>query len=161
MQTQLLGRTSPSRLSPRWTCLPTRWLCIEVALSDPPQTSLQCWLASVDLPSISSTFNWSCTWWTNVNSNAMLTRREDKSPNSMDLIGICGKSPHATPLKSTSVILKSNSASASLDFKITSVDLSPSRWSPTPNNIGLQLKSQIWDWKKWKWKKERWDWLHA
>ena len=30
--------------SPRCTCLPTRQTCIGVALGDPPQTPLQCWL---------------------------------------------------------------------------------------------------------------------
>ena len=30
--------------SPLCTCLPSRQICIGVALSDPPQTPLQCWL---------------------------------------------------------------------------------------------------------------------
>ena len=30
--------------SPRCTCLPSRQICIGVALGDPPQTPLQCWL---------------------------------------------------------------------------------------------------------------------
>ena len=30
--------------SPRCTCLPSRKICIGVALGDPPQTPLQCWL---------------------------------------------------------------------------------------------------------------------
>ena len=144
MQTQLVGRTSPTRLKPR----------------------------TLDLPPNSLTLHWSCTRWSTRDSSAMLTHWRDKSISLdfnftlMDLFGVFGGSPRATPIKSTLVILKSNSASATLDFKITSVDLRLSRWSPTPNNIGFQFKSQIWDLigsteRNENEKKERWDWLLA
>ena len=36
--------------SPRCTCLPSRQICIGVALGDPPQTPLQCWLVGRTSP---------------------------------------------------------------------------------------------------------------
>ena len=111
---------SSTLLPPRWTTIPTQWPRVESTL-----------VHRVQLQSSPSRWNWSPTW--------LEAASLDFNFTSMDLIGVCGGSPRAAPLKSTSVILKSNSACASFDSKIASVDLSPSRWSPTPNNIGLQL----------------------
>ena len=145
MQTQLVGRTSPTRLKPRTLDLPPNsltlhWSCTWWSTTD-SFAMLTCWknksysaIALVDLPSISSAFYCSCTRWTSVDSNAMLTHREDKS-NSSTLHWSCTRRRRN---KYISAKLKSNSATASLDFnftsldlKMTSVDLSPSRWSPT------------------------------
>ena len=42
MQIQLVGRTSPTLLLPRCTCLPPRQHCTEVALGETVSTLMQC-----------------------------------------------------------------------------------------------------------------------
>ena len=81
--------------SPRCTCLPSRQICIGVALGDPPQTPLQCWLVGrtstprLRLGVLASQL---------VNIALKLHSVDHRGP-SMDLIGVCGGSPRATPLK--------------------------------------------------------------
>ena len=181
LQYWLVGRTSPTRLVPRWTCLPPCQHCTGVALELHSKEEEQAHLGNFTAMYFSSSsscnsssrppqWNWSSTllpprWttiptqWPRVESTLVHRVQLQSSPSrwnwsptrleaasldfnftSMDLIGVCGRSPYATPLKSIEVILKSRLAGASLDFKITSVDLSLSWWSPAPNNIGLQLK---------------------
>ena len=104
---------------------------------------------------------WSQRWFTSCNfSQVHLGRVEvqlgfaslDFNSASMDLIGVCGGSPRATPLKFNFCNLKFNFSTWSstrlrlvelqvekLNFKLQKLNLRPSRWSSTPITVELNI----------------------
>ena len=137
-------RTSPTRLSPRWTCLPTCQHCTGVALgrggtstSPPRATLVQGHLGEIDL---------SWRWFTSCNFSQVHLGENEVQLGYCFVDGLDRSLWWITSCNSTQVHFSNfevQLASTSLDFKITSVDLSPSRWSPTPNDIGLQLEYNL------------------
>ena len=102
--------------SPRCTCLPSRQICIGVALGDPPQTPLQCWLVG-----------------------RTSTPRLRLGVLASQLVNIALKL-HSEENKYISAKLKFNSASPRWTSTWPKLNLRPSRWSSTPITVELNIK---------------------
>ena len=96
--------TMKTQLSPRETCQPTRWLCIGVALGDPPQTPSQCRHEQLGCRLVGLQFYLD-------GLDRSLCHR------------LCGGSPCATPLKSNSTnasLPRSKSNFIKVNFRVSS-----------------------------------------